>query len=130
MCFYCAVEYVTGIDTSVDEVPDVINWPPFTPEMREAAQLVADLYELPKGCTGGPLHIFTDDYNADDSNLATCRRQATPDECPDDWYGEAWPAIRAISLRILDLMEPMTPAQRVTALVVAHGEVSPGEVGL
>ncbi len=43
-----------------------------TPEIRHAAETVTALYEHPNCCVGGNLHIVTDDWNLEDSNLAFC----------------------------------------------------------
>lgn len=43
-----------------------------TPSVRAAAELVAKLYEHPNCASGGNLHIVTDDWNLEDSNLAFC----------------------------------------------------------
>ena len=127
MCYYCAVEYVTGIDTSKEDVPEHIDWPPITDEMRKAALLIRDLYELPEGGTGGPLHVVVDDYNVEDDSIdfyGRCVRGENTD-CDDaSYYGEAWPALQDVSQQIIGLFRQMTVAERATTLCVAHRELS------
>ncbi len=44
-----------------------------TPAVRHAAKMVEQLYEHPNCIVGGNLHIVTDDWNIEDSNLEFCR---------------------------------------------------------
>lgn len=68
----------------------VPEWPTITPLMREVAQLIDDLHEIP-GCeVGGPLHIVTDDPNYDDDDLNYCARSVfdLPGEKAKGWWRE------------------------------------------
>lgn len=67
------------------------------------------------------MHIFTDDYNASDGNIAFCRKEAEGDH----WSSNErdWPLIQAISLRMCDLAEPMSPGERLTAISLSWGEI-------
>jgi len=56
--------------------------------------------------SGGPLHIVVDDYNTEDSSLEFCRNDGV-NYCDDDN-----PAVRPLCLAILDLLEPLSEADR------------------
>jgi hypothetical protein len=81
-----------------------------TPSTALAVAAIRRLYDL--NCVGGPLHIVTDDWNLDDDSVEWCR-----DHLADDAPHEEMEASRAV----LDLIEPMTEAQRFTALAVWEG---------
>jgi hypothetical protein len=129
MCFTCTLEEVTGIDSqdlvdgwTVDEVRKV-QWPAVTDEMKLLARLRWVLYECTSACTGGPMHIFTDDYNVEDSNLDFCEKEALNDthwgvtDYPD------WPLVKAVTLRMCELARPMSEAERAVALSLSWGEL-------
>jgi hypothetical protein len=128
MCFTCTLEEVTGIDSqdlvdgwTVDEVRNV-QWPAVTDDMKLLARLRWVLYECTSACTGGPMHIFTDDYNVDDSHVDFCEKDARDDT---HWgHNEPdWPLVKAVTLRMCELARPMTTAERAVALSLSWGEL-------
>jgi hypothetical protein len=125
MCYGCAVEIVCDIDLSEDDPPVKIPWPTITEEMRLCAILVENLYELPHGGTGGPLHIAVDDYNIDAMSLAFCRNEVEGGDT-DGWYGESWGALAEVSLRILNLMDEMSEPERATMLALRDDFIKEG----
>ena len=44
----------------------------FKPEMKNLHEFILCFYELDGCCTGGPLHIVTDDFNIDDNDIMFC----------------------------------------------------------
>lgn len=134
MCLSCTIEQVTGIDLSGDEGHDAlaryreehggrIPWPDATDRMFEAAQYIASLYANPAGGTGGPVHIVTDDFNVTDGNLKYCRdnlERWTSYNCEEADEERC----KALSLWILDLLQPMTEAERSVTMALGHGELS------
>lgn len=69
------------------------------------------------------MHIFTDDYNVEDSNLDFCEKGALEDtHWGADDYPD-WPLVKAVSLRMCELARPMTTAERTVALSLSWGEL-------
>lgn len=127
MCLTCTLEEVTGLDLTTEEGQEAyralthIPWPLVTPMMVEAAAYIAALYAHPAGGTGGPLHVTTDDHNVEDSSLEFCRGHLkvwTPHD--DDLDMER---VLALSEWILDLLDPMTLAERQVSISIAHGDL-------
>lgn len=128
MCFTCTLEEVTGIDSHdledgwTPELVAAIEWPEATNEMKLLARLRWALYECTSAVTGGPMHVFTDDYNVDDENVEGCARFIEEDE-PYDEHREDWPLVQAISRRMVELARPMSTAERAVALSLSWGEL-------
>lgn len=129
MCLSCAIEEVTGLDLQTDEGHDAlaalgrIPWPAATDEMIEAAAYIGALHANPAGGTGGPLHITTDDNNVEDSNLAFCRKNI------EEWTGydctpEQEERVKLLSGWILDLLEPLSLAERQVAIEIGCGSLN------
>lgn len=110
MCGDCVARYVLGLDDEeeydVEEARAAIAAVPVSDEMLECRDLVESLYETEP--VGGPLHVATDDYNLDDESLAFCRARVAE--------GDYRPGTAEIASRILDLLGPMTLAQRAVSL--------------
>lgn len=129
MCFTCTLEEVTGIESKdledgwTPEIVAAVEWPEVTNEMRLLARLRWALYECTSATTGGPMHVFTDDYNVEDSNLEFCLKEATSgtwvswDDAGDEEL------VCAISKRMCELAAPMTTAERAVALSLSWGEL-------
>jgi hypothetical protein len=134
MCFTCTLEAVSGLaredleDGFTDEIIDSLPWPVVTPEMELLARLRWVLYECTTATTGGPMHIFTDDYNVEDSNVEACARGIEENE-PYDESREDWPFVQALSRRMVELARPMTEAERAVALSLSWGEMRVTETG-
>ena len=121
MCLSCIIEEITGLDLGTQEGHDELEklgripWPKATNEMVECAAYVTALHENPAGGTGGPLHIITDDNNVEDHHLAYCREHLdgwTGYDCTDKQELQ----VKALSLWILDLLDPMSLAERQVTL--------------
>ena len=134
MCLSCTIEEVTGVDLGTDAGHDELDrikaenggripWPPVTAEMKEVAGYIHALYEIPDGGTGGPLHIFTDDDNVEDSNLAFCRKEVQKWSEGQHYADDPKAAVRIALLGgwILDLAEKMTLPERAVAVSLGHG---------
>lgn len=78
-----------------------------------AAKLITELYE--HNGVGGNLHIITDDYNVDSGNVAFCREWLASHGCDEDREQNA------IEEKLLDLLEPMSEDERMSA-VALHWE--------
>jgi hypothetical protein len=131
MCLSCIIEEITGLDLATQEGHDELEklgripWPTATAEMIECAAYVSALHENPAGGTGGPLHIVTDDNNVEDSHLKFCRDQIEDGswkgyDCTDKQEIQ----VKALGLWILDLMDPMSLAERQVALGLACGHIT------
>ena len=134
MCFTCTLEAVSGMDTKdledgwTDEIIDSLAWPTVTDAMRLLANLRWVLYECTSATTGGPMHVFTDDYNVEDSTLDFCWKATEGDHWSDDERPD-WDLIRAISRRMVELARPMTEAERAVALSLSWRELRVTETG-
>lgn len=132
MCLSCVIEEVSGFDLQTEEGHEAlqalkdnggrIEWPRASKKMIECAAYVSALYANPAGGTGGPLHITTDDYNVDTSNLDYCHTHL------DEWVGYDCTAeqelrVKALSRWILDLLYPMSTAERSVTMALAHGSL-------
>jgi hypothetical protein len=95
MCGACAEEY--GADPA--------NLPPETPIIL---RLIEELYALPEGGTGGPLHVALDDFNMEDGNWQW--------EEFDDLALAYRPETIAKAQEIRDRMLPLTLQQRASVV--------------
>lgn len=107
MCMGCLEEH------------DAYSALPATENMLQAASLIEELYEYHSA--GGPLHVITDDFNVEDSNLAFCLLQIPG--WNDPYNAEDSPHVQWLSSKILDLLEPMTESQRGASIGIAHGYI-------
>lgn len=134
MCFTCTLEAVSGIDTKdledgwTDEVIDSLVWPAVTEDMALLSRLRWVLYECTSATTGGPMHVFTDDYNVEDDILDGCEEATKGHHWSDDERPD-WDLVRAISVRMIELARPMTEAERAVALSLSWGELRVTETG-
>ena len=127
MCFTCTLEAVTGLDSkekggwSPEEVAEIV-WPDCSSEMITLGRLRWALYECTSATTGGPMHIFTDDFNVEDSNLEFCLESAKK---KGEWYSDFddWPLVSAISIRMCELAAPMSEGERAVALSLSWGDL-------
>lgn len=103
------VRFLLDVDDS-DDTPTGVEWPDVTDEIRAAAALIDLLYEIE--IAGGPLHIYTDDFNVEDSNLLFCQGQVDAEEDPET---------KARAQAILDATQPMTKTQRLMVMAVVEG---------
>jgi hypothetical protein len=98
-----------------------------TLQVRYAAECKNRLYEHPRGCVGAALHIFTDDWNVDDSSLRFCgthigriEREAKEDPTngPEDLarYAE----LTELEQACFDAFMPLTEDERVSALALGR----------
>lgn len=62
------------------------------------------LYAMPNCECGGPLHIILDDGNVRDSDIAFCRKEIENEE---------WNYVRELCVCILDILNTLSPAQRL-----------------
>ena len=107
-----------------------------TPAVRAAAATVTALYEHPNCIVGGNLHIVTDDWNLEDSNLEFCRHcieHAGMMPIDDDaheihkWYNEQKranpdpPDQLAVERACLDALAVLTEDERHAAMALADG---------
>lgn len=129
MCLTCAIEEVTGLDLSTEEGHDELEklgrvpWPEATKEMLECAGYITALYGNPAGDTGGPLHVVVDDNNVDDENLAFGRKNIEEwGEYEDD--KERMEKCKVLGGWILDLLEPLTPAERSVTIELGCGSLT------
>lgn len=90
MCQDCWEEYSVEPLIWIDDIPI-------------AAELVEMLYEEPNGGAGGPLHVFLDDWNIDGVPV--------PYQLWDNG-----PAMRGLTLAIVEVMTPMNVRQRAEVL--------------
>ena len=107
-----------------------------TPAIRAAAASVIALYEHPNCIVGGNLHIVTDDWNLEDSNLAFCRHCIEhAGQMPLD--GSTFPAHLhynerkranpdppdqlAVEQTCLDALAALTEDERYAAMALADG---------
>lgn len=88
-----------------------------SPKIREAARLVTTLYEMPDGGVGGNLHIVTDDWNLETEHLEWCRDHIV--KGGNDWIESE--EQRILEMQILELMLPMTEAERFSVLAFEAG---------
>lgn len=129
MCFECTLEEVTGIETKdledgwTPEIVAAIEWPAVTSEMKLLARLRWVLYECTNAITGGPMHIFSDDYNVEDSNLEFCAKEIDEDPLGREKDYPDWPLVQAVSRRMIELARPMTEAERAVSLSLSWGEL-------
>lgn len=128
MCMTCVIEEVTGLDLSTDEGHDALEklgripWPEATDAMLEAAGYIGALYGAPSGGTGGPLHVVTDDFNVEDSNLQFARDWIPKWEAYGDHGDDE--RVRILSGWILDLLDPMSEIERSVAIALGHGDLA------
>jgi hypothetical protein len=130
MCLSCTLGAVTGDKNFPREREAEIVWPDVTDQMKLLARLRWTLYECTSATTGGPLHIFTDDYNAEDTHIESCWEHVVKEDA-DEWWTKRgdWDLVRAVSKRILELARPMTEAERCVALSLSWGELRMNENG-
>lgn len=94
-----------------------------TDATKRAAALIKRLYDEFAPC-GGNLHIVTDDWNIEDSNIAFCRRLVTNGGKLDDGRPvDEDPRQLKLEAEILDLIEPMSEDERASALGLWKGYV-------
>lgn len=128
MCLTCTLEEVTGIDSQdledgwTSQIVAAIQWPAVTDDMKLLARLRWALYECTSATTGGPMHVFTDDYNVEDTILNGCEEATKGKHWSDDERPD-WPLVREISRRMIELARPMTEAERAVALSLSWGEL-------
>lgn len=93
-----------------------------TPEIDRAAALVRRLYDLPEGAAGGNLHIVTDDWNLEDEHVLWCRDQVVRIASGKvEEFDFTDPQQIAVERELIDLLMPMTEAQRGTVLALEAG---------
>lgn len=110
MCYGCYEEYGS---------PAIV-----TDATKRVAELCGQLYEIAP--VGGNCHIVTDDWNLEDSHIEFCRQQVANGGWPDELTGENYnydPAQLAIERELLELMAPMSEAERASALGIWDGFV-------
>ena len=93
-----------------------------TPATRRVAALCKRLYEL--SGVGGNCHIVTDDWNLQDSGIAFCRQQVANGGGGDERTGQRHnddPKQLAVERELLELMAPMSEAERASALALWAG---------
>jgi hypothetical protein len=106
MCYGCYVDEF-GSPTIVNEAT------------KRVAELCRQLYEI--SAVGGNCHIVTDDWNLEDENIRFCLDYW---ERAGGWQDEVLdPKRRAIEKELLDLMIPMSEAERASALGIWEGFV-------
>lgn len=97
-----------------------------TPQIRRVVKLCEQLYAFAP--VGGNCHIVTDDWNIEDSHIEYCQRQVAEGGWLDWRTGKHYnnnPAQLAIEKELLDLMRPMSEAERASALGMMWGYFSP-----
>lgn len=85
----------------------------FNEKTAEGARLVAALYEV--NCVGGAAHIVTDDWNVEDDNVQWCL----------DNLDKYWQSELAEAKAVLEAFRAMTVDERVSALAINAGYISP-----
>jgi hypothetical protein len=88
-----------------------------TDAIRQCAALIKRLYAMPSGCAGGNCHIVTDDWNLEDHSIKFCSGQVDA----GGWVDRTDPEQLKIERQILDLMAPMSEAERASALGLEAG---------
>lgn len=114
MCYGCYEEYGK---------PELV-----TPEIRRASELCRQLYEF--SCVGGNCHIVTDDWNLEDHHIAFCVDQVAAGGWFDERTGETHnddPAQLAVEKELLNLLLPMSIAERASALAMWDEFFKPSE---
>lgn len=94
-----------------------------SPAIRETVALIEVLYnDTPNGGAGGNLHIVTDDFNIETDHLEFCIGQIAQKRAGfgDQSYA-ADPRQLEIEARIMELMLPMSEAERASALGLVDG---------
>ena len=106
----------------------VASCPPAPETLAETAGLIRQWYRLCDNFgVGGPLHIQLDDSNTEDCFLTT----KVYDEAWENWYAaDRTPERYAMGLRILELLRPMTEAEREMTIASAHHERMPALLGI
>lgn len=75
---------------------------------EEIADLIRELYSMPRCDSGGPLHVAIDDFNIEDEHW---KPYVHSDE-PDYWT----PETMALAEKICERMRPLTVKQRAAVL--------------
>lgn len=130
MCFTCTLEAVTGVDSQeledgwTAEIVEGVEWPKATHGMVALAKLRLALYDCTSAGTGGPMHVFTDDYNVEDEILDACEAHIEGYEPYDEATEADVALVKAISRRMIELAREMTEAERAVALSLSWGELT------
>jgi len=110
----------------VDELPDgwweKIVWPEITAEMAEGVLLIRYLYNESTGLgqfTGGPLHVYLDDYNCDDHTMGYYAAEL---QHRDPYYSDE---VYEVAKKIHLISERLDEKQRATMVSCAHDNVPP-----
>jgi hypothetical protein len=91
-----------------------------SPSIEEAAQKIERLYDE-FCCDGGNLHVVTDDWNLEDCYVQFCKQ--TVDRILTgkiERYDDINPPQVALEKEVLDLLMPMSEAERGAALALAN----------
>lgn len=93
-----------------------------TAKTRDAVQAVRDLEY--RHCTGGYMHLVTDDFNVEDHVLDSCLEYIEADA-----LGGEEPTMRRLSRDVYDLLRPMSVAERATVLAIVGGFIEEPKLG-
>jgi len=122
MCLNCAIETVMDAEYVPDDWKETIQWPEITPEMAEGVLLIRHLYDEKTGLgcfTGGPLHVFLDDYNCDDHTMGWYASQLN---LPDPHHTAD---MVKVAKKIHLIAEFLDEKQRITMVSCAHDNIPP-----
>jgi hypothetical protein len=97
----------------------------FTPAIPRVVELCKQLYVL--AGAGGNCHIVTDDWNLNEESIDHCIESVKNGGIRNTHTGDPYetdPAQLAIEKELLDLLKPLTVAQRGTALALWSGFIT------
>lgn len=104
MCWDCVHHYVSDGRVTM------------TDDMREVAILVDAIYSTPWGTTGGPLHIYLDDFNLDDHWFVEERPADIAESIQRRWDDQTVDA--DLVWRCWDLLRTLTEPERAVAVAM------------
>jgi hypothetical protein len=131
MCLNCAIEVVMDVEKVPDDWRETIQWPAITPAMAEGVLLIQRLYDEDglDEFTGGPLHVYLDDYNCEDRTLEYHEGEFEKDPAGANliYNRERKDAdeIMRVCRRILEISWQLSEKERITMLSCAHDGIPP-----
>lgn len=133
MCLNCAIEVVMDLEQVPDDWRETIQWPVITPAMAEGVLLICRLYDEDEDglreFTGGPLHVYLDDYNCEDRTLAYHEGEFEKDPTGVNMIynrdSKDAAEIMRVCRQILRISWQLSEKQRITMLSCAHDGIPP-----